>query len=109
GTVAGLTGAGGPLLAIAWMVACAIHPLTAVGLSMPYSLATAVAASISNAFNHTLNYPLLWRIATLEGLAFLVGVFSVRLLPLLWIRRLMAITCTLLGLFLLFRCLFVSL
>lgn len=101
GTAAGLTGAGGPLLAIAWMVAAAIHPLTAVGLSMPYSLATAITATCANWANGSVDWPILWRVAGLELLGFLVGVVCVSKLPILWIKRCMGLTCLFLGTFLL--------
>lgn len=103
GTVAGLTGAGGPLLAIAWMVTFGMHPLSAVGLSMPYSLATAISATIFNIHNHNVDFPLLWRVGTIEFIGFLAGIYLVARMPVLWVRRLMALTCFLLGLFLLFK------
>ena len=106
GTVAGLTGAGGPLLAIAMMVATSTHPLTAVGLSMPYSLSTAVAASYANYLNGNLDFPMLWKISLLEFVAFLFGVRLVSKMPLATIRRLMGITCAGLGLFLFLKTVF---
>ncbi|MCR5814331.1 MAG: sulfite exporter TauE/SafE family protein [Desulfovibrio sp.] len=106
GTMAGITGAGGPLLAIAWMVPCGMPPLAAVGLTMPYSLATALTASWANWLNGNVDGPMLLRVSGLELAGFICGVFAVSHMPVLWVRRLMAVTCAILGLFLLVRSLF---
>ncbi|MBQ7585799.1 MAG: sulfite exporter TauE/SafE family protein [Desulfovibrionaceae bacterium] len=103
GTVAGLTGAGGPLLAIAWMVSCGMHPLSAIGLSMPYSLATAFSASVGNYLNGNLDLKCLAQVSTIEFLGFFLGIYLVSKMPVALIKRLMAWTCTLLGLFLLVK------
>ena len=103
GTVAGLTGAGGPLLAIAWMVSCGMHPLSAIGLSMPYSLATAFSASVGNVLNGNLDFKCLGIVATIELVGFFLGIYLVAKMPGILIKRLMALTCTLLGSFLLFK------
>ena len=108
GSIAGLTGAGGPLLAIAWMVTCGLHPLSAVGFSMPYSLATAVTASCCNCLNNNVDIPCLCTVSAVELAGFLVGACCVRKMPVIWIRRLMGVTCIVLGLFLLVRTLFLN-
>ena len=101
GIVAGLTGAGGPLLAIAWMVTAGVHPLLAVGLSMPYSLSSALSATACNMLNGNIDLPFLWRVSLIELTGFIAGATLVHRMPLLWIRRCMAATCTSLGFFLL--------
>ena len=106
GTMAGITGAGGPLLAIAWMVPCGMPPLAAIGLTMPYSLATALTATFSNWLNANVDGPMLLKAGSLELAGFICGVLAVSHMPVLWIRRLMAVTCAVLGLFLLVRSLF---
>ena len=103
GVVAGVTGAGGPLLAIAWMVAAGMEPLAAVGLSMPYSLATAFTATTANWLNGNVDWPMLWRVGGLELAGFVTGVAAVSRMPVIWVRRCMAVTCGALGLFLLGR------
>ncbi|MBQ9537095.1 MAG: sulfite exporter TauE/SafE family protein [Desulfovibrionaceae bacterium] len=103
GIAAGLTGAGGPLLAIAWMITCSMHPLAAIGLSMPYSIASALSATVSNFINHNLDFLCLVVVSSIELIGFLIGVILIRKMPVLFIKRLMAITCIVLGLFLLLK------
>ena len=103
GMMAGLTGTGGPLLSIAWMVAAGMPPPAAVGLSMPYSLATVITATASNWVNGTLDVPMAVHVGLLELGGFLLGIIMISRIPMGWVRRGMAVTCGGLGLFLLVR------
>ena len=103
GLAAGITGAGGPLLAIAWLITAGLPPLTAVALSMPYSVATALTGTASNWLNGNIDWPALWRVASLELFGFVIGAAIVRRMPVLWVRRCIAVTCIVLGCFLLLR------
>ena len=103
GTVAGLTGAGGPLLAIAWMVTYGLHPLTAIGLSMPYSVSTAITATICNHLNGNIDFICFAKVSLVELIGFGIGVLTVSKMPVAIIKRIMGITCVGLGLFLVFK------
>ena len=48
GFMAGLTGAGGPVASIPWMVLVGYSPIHAVALSMPYQIATSFSGSVGN-------------------------------------------------------------
>ena len=105
GTIAGLTGAGGPLLAIVWLVTFGMHPLSAIGLSMPYSISTALTATICNHINGNINYIFFLKVGFVELAGFFIGVLTVSKMPVPIIKKIMGITCSGLGLFLIVKCL----
>ena len=103
GIVGGVTGSGGPLLAIAWMVTVGMPPLTAVGISMPYSVLTAISGTVGNWLNGNIDIPLACGIGLLETAGFIAGAALVRHMPMLWVRRCIGSVSMFLGIFLLLR------
>lgn len=103
GILAGLTGAGGPILSIPWMMAVGYPPLLAIGLAMPYQVATALSGCIGSAmYGHVA-----WSILPLLCLSQLAGFFSglsvARRMSVAGLRTLIGILCCGLGCFLIVR------
>ena len=59
GFMAGLTGAGGPVASIPWMVLVGYSPIHAVALSMPYQIATSFSGSVGNMMGGHVDWMLL--------------------------------------------------
>lgn len=103
GLLAGLTGAGGPVLSIPWMVVAGFPPLSAVALSMPYQAATALSGTVGNWSGGHVDFGLLPVICLLEMAGFFGGVAAARRIPAWLLRRVIGGICCGLGVFLLVR------
>ena len=103
GLLAGLTGAGGPVLSIPWMVVAGFPPVAAVALSMPYQAATALSGTVGNWSGGHVDFSLLPMLCLLEVAGFFGGVAVVRRIPAWLLRRIIGVLCSALGVFLLVR------
>ena len=98
-----MTGAGGPVLTIPWMIAAGVAPMTAVGLAMPYQVVTALFGTVGNIADGHVDFALLPIICILEVAGFAGGVVLAKRTPTGMLRTLIGGVCCLLGLFLLVR------
>ena len=105
--LAGMTGAGGPVLSIPWMIAAGVSPMTAVGLAMPYQVVTALFGTVGNIQGGHVDFELLPALCVFETAGFALGVALARRTPTATLRTLIGGICCLLGLLLLARELFV--
>ena len=103
GLLAGLTGAGGPVLSIPWLIAVGAQPMTAVGMSMPYQIVTSVAGTLGNMHGGHVDFALLPVLCGLEIIGFAGGVVLARRIATGMLGRVIGVLCFLLGLFLLVR------
>lgn len=103
GLLAGLTGAGGPVLSIPWMVAAGFTPLSAVALSMPYQAATALSGTVGNWSGGHVDFGLLPMLCLMEVAGFFGGLAVARRIPARLLRRIIGAVCCGLGVFLLVR------
>ena len=103
GLLAGMTGAGGPVLSIPWMIVAGVSPMTAVGLSMPYQIVTALFGTIGNMGSGHVDFSLLPALCILETAGFAGGVALARRTPTGLLRLVIGGLCCALGLFLLVR------
>ena len=70
--LAGLTGAGGPVVSIPWMIIAGVSPMTAVGLAMPYQVTTALFGTIGNVADGHVDFAILPYICLMA----LIGLFA---------------------------------
>ena len=103
GFLAGMTGAGGPVLTIPWMIAAGVAPMTAVGLAMPYQVVTALFGTLGNIADGHVDFALLPIVCLLEIVGFAGGVVLAKRTATATLRTLIGGVCCLLGLFLLVR------
>lgn len=101
--LAGLTGVGGGVLAIPWLIIVGYAPLAALGLSMPYQLVTALSGSVFNVLGGYVDYTLLPVVAAAMLVGFYRGVHIAQRVPAASLRKAISIICCLLGVFLLVR------
>ena len=101
--LAGMTGAGGPVLSIPWMIAAGVAPMTAVGLAMPYQVVTALFGTVGNIEGGHVDFALLPALCIFETAGFAVGVALAKRTPTALLRNLIGSVCCLLGLVLLVR------
>lgn len=101
--LAGMTGAGGPVLSIPWMIAAGVAPMTAVGLAMPYQVVTALFGTVGNIQSGYVDFVLLPALCIFETAGFAFGVALARRTPTVLLRNLIGGVCCLLGLLLLVR------
>ena len=101
--LAGMTGAGGPVLSIPWMIAAGVSPMTAVGLAMPYQVVTALFGTVGNIQGGHVDFELLPALCVFETAGFALGVALARRTPTATLRTLIGGICCLLGLLLLVR------
>ena len=98
-----MTGAGGPVLSIPWMIAAGVSPMTAVGLAMPYKVVTALFGTVGNIQGGHVDFELLPALCVFETAGFALGVALARRTPTATLRTLIGGICCLLGLLLLVR------
>ena len=103
GILAGMTGAGGPVLSIPWMVVSGVQPISAVALSMPYQVVMAFFGTVGNCADGHVDFSLLAVLCGLELAGFAGGVVLARRVSALVLRRAIGVLCCGLGVFLLFR------
>ena len=101
--LAGMTGAGGPVLSIPWMIAAGVAPMTAVGLAMPYQVVTALFGTVGNIQSGYVDFVSLPALCIFETAGFAFGVALARRTPTVLLRNLIGGVCCLLGLLLLVR------
>ena len=101
--LAGMTGAGGPVLSIPWMIAAVVSPMTAVGLAMPYQVVTALFGTVGNIQAGHVDFELLPALCVFETAGFGFGVALAKRTPTATLRTLIGGVCCLLGLVLLVR------
>ena len=98
-----MTGAGGPVLSIPWMIVVGVSPMTAVGISMPYQVVTALFGTLGNMRAGHVDFSLLPLLCSLELLGFVGGLALARRTPTGMLRQIIGVLCCGLGLFLLLR------
>ena len=103
GLTAGLTGAGGPVLSIPWMVAVGYTPFYAVGSSMFMQLGTILSGSWGNACSGFIDWKILPWVMLAELAGCLVGLQVAKRISSELARKAIGVLCTGLGVFLLLR------
>ncbi len=103
GVLAGLTGAGGPVLTIPFMIVVGFAPLSAVALSFAYQVATSLSGTVGNALVGNILWALLLKVCLANITGTLLGLLIARHLPQLVLRRCIGALCCALGLFLILR------
>ena len=101
--LAGLTGAGGPVVSIPWMIIAGVSPMTAVGLAMPYQVTTALFGTIGNVADGHVDFAILPYICLMALIGLFAGIAVTKRIPTEVLRKLIGGLCCGLGLFLLLR------
>ena len=103
GFMAGLTGAGGPVLSIPILIALGLPPFSAVASGMPFQLATSVAGSAGNLIHGNIDFILLAPVAVGIAAGTVIGNRLAPQIP-AWILKIsIGIFCLFIGLIQCFR------
>ncbi|MEG2171702.1 MAG: sulfite exporter TauE/SafE family protein [Desulfovibrionaceae bacterium] len=105
GFVAGLTGVGGPVLSIPFMIILGFQPIVGIVCAMPYQIATALTGSLSNYLHGTINFAVGLPVSVAEVTGILVGTSLARRTSAKILRLAIGIICLVVGAFVLVKAL----
>lgn len=97
GLMAGLTGAGGPVLSIPVLIALGLPAFAAVVSGMPFQIATSVAGSLSNILHGQIDFVLLPLVATPIAVGLVFGNRIVPHVPAKTLKTIIGVFCLFIG------------
>ena len=97
GLMAGLTGAGGPVLSIPILITLGLPPFPAVASGMPFQLATSAAGSAANLLHGNINCPLLIPVSVALALGVVIGNRLAPHVPSAILKKTIALFCLFTG------------
>ncbi|WP_294512969.1 sulfite exporter TauE/SafE family protein [uncultured Bilophila sp.] len=103
GFVAGLTGAGGPVLSVPIMIALGFPPLIAIGAGQVYSVPVALSGTAANFLHGAIDYQVGFWMIIMQIVGILFGVYMANRMDTGRLRKLVAWVCLFCGAFILFN------
>ena len=97
GTISGLTGAGGSVLAVPAMITMGYPPLTAIATSLVYVVVISATGTVGNALHNAVDFSMAGLCAAGQVIGILVGFRVARYLNAAVLRLLVAWVCVLTG------------
>ena len=97
GVMAGLTGAGGPVLSIPMLIALGIPPYPAVVSAMPLQIATSVAGSVGNALHGNIDWDILLPLSLAITVGVVMGNRLIRHIPARVLKTAIGLLCLAIG------------
>ena len=105
GFIAGLTGAGGPVLSVPIMIVLGFPPLVSIAAGQVYSVPVAISGTIANIQNSAIDFHVgLWLIVV-QMAGILAGVYVANRMDTSRLRKLVAWVCVFCGAFILYNAL----
>ena len=101
GFVAGLTGAGGPVLSVPIMIALGFPPLIAIGAGQVYSVPVALSGTVANFLHGAIDYKVGALMIIIQILGILLGVYMANRMDTMKLRKMVAWVCIFCGGFIL--------
>ena len=101
GFVAGLTGAGGPVLSVPIMIALGFPPLIAIGAGQVYSVPVALSGTVANFLHGAIDYKVGALMIVIQILGILLGVYMANRMDTMKLRKMVAWVCIFCGGFIL--------
>ncbi len=101
GFMAGLTGIGGPVLSVPFMIGMGFAPIFSVAMGQPLQVVAGLSGSVANVAAGAVDYAMAAWITVLELAGFYLGVLLAYRLDGLALRRVISLLCILTGGFLL--------
>lgn len=101
--MAGLTGAGGPVLTVPIMIGTGFSPLLAVAVAQPFQVIAAVSGSVGNVLLGAVDYGLAFVAAVTQIIGIATGIRMANRLNTERLKKLIALMCIGTGLYLLLR------
>lgn len=103
GFMAGLTGVGGPVLSVPFMIGMGYPPLYSVAIAQPFQVVACSSGSIANMSGGSINYVMGFQITALELVGFYWGIVMAYRMNARRLRATIAYLCLATGLYLLFK------
>ncbi len=97
GVMAGLTGAGGPVLSIPILIALGIPPFPALVSGMPLQLTTAIFGSLGNALHGLIDWDILLPLSVTISVGVVISNRLVRYMPAKVLKMTIGVFCLLIG------------
>lgn len=102
GFVAGLTGAGGPVLSVPIMIALGFPPLIAIGAGQVYSVPVALSGTVANVLHGAIDYEVGGWLVAAQIAGILFGVYMANRMNTARLRKVVAWVCVYCGIFILY-------
>ena len=103
GVISGMTGAGGPVLTVPAMVAMGYQPLASIAAGMVYVVLVCTAGTVGNVLHNSVDFLLAAVCAAGQVLGVWAGLAAARFLETGMLKKMVAWTCMLTGLGILFK------
>ncbi len=103
GFIAGMTGAGGPVLSVPIMIALGYAPIVAVAVAQPFQLFAALSAAVGNIALGVIDYDVAWKISVIQVIGTAIGVRVAYCLNIAKMRIIVAAICILSGIYTLIK------
>lgn len=103
GFLAGLTGAGGPVISVPAMIILGFSPLASVAVAQPFQMMATASGSMGNLFLGAVDLPMAGLIALFQCIGVMAGIRVAHLLNTERLKMTVAVTCIGTGLYLLIR------
>ena len=103
GFLAGLTGAGGPVLSIPFMIVAGFAPVLSVAVAMPYQIMTAFSGTVGNLLHGTVDFGLIVPITIVQVLGVYLGSRLAPHIPAARLKTMIGLVCLGVGGFVLVR------
>lgn len=103
GFMAGLTGVGGPVLSVPFMIGMGFAPLYSIAIGQPLQVIAGTSGSIANILNGSIDYGMAFWVTLLELLGFYIGIIAAYRMNAHWLRKIISGLCILTSLYLFVR------
>ncbi len=103
GFIAGLTGAGGPILSIPMMIMLGFPPVVSVAVAMPYQIMTAFSGTIGNVVHGKVDFAMLVPITIAQVVCIFLGARMAPYIPAQKLKLCIGLLCLAVGSFILYR------
>ena len=101
--IAGLTGAGGPVLSVPIMIALGFTPLTSIAAGQVYSIVVALSGSIANIQHSAIDFSVGTWLIVVQMIGILLGVYMATRMDTTRLRKMVAWVCLFCGSFILYN------
>ncbi|WP_279042488.1 sulfite exporter TauE/SafE family protein [Bilophila wadsworthia] len=103
GFMAGLTGVGGPVLSVPFMIGMGFAPLYSIAIGQPLQVVAGTSDSIANILSGSIDYTMVMWVTFLELFGVYMGIIAAYRMNSQGLRKIISCLCILTSLYLFFR------
>ena len=103
GFMAGLTGVGGPVLSVPFMIGMGFSPLYSIAIGQPLQVVAGTSGSVANILSGSIDYVMATWVTLLELFGFYMGIIAAYRMKSQWLRKIISCLCILTSLYLFIR------